>query len=315
MVLADGNIVEASQDSYPDLYRALRGGGANFGIVTDLTLNIYPYEGVWGGGKGWKWENGDALIDAFIEYGNNSDENSDVSVILGAINVEGQWVYHADLVYLKPEIPTDHAIIKRFNDIPAIDDRTSVTSQINRTDGIAHHYPPGSHNGFWTFCTRSDKRIIKFFMETWAEEAGQILDVKGFDRSALADCQFVTKHVIDAMSRNGGNALSLSGNEPFILMLIEPYWMDESQSHRVWNALRTTGNRVQAEARRLGLHHEYIYLNYANPFQDVFAGYGPKSKKFLQETSAKYDAEGFFQYQRGAGWHLHGPIVKTDPVV
>ncbi|KAF7192288.1 putative FAD-linked oxidoreductase [Pseudocercospora fuligena] len=37
VVLADGRIVEASPQNHPDLYKALRGGGGNFGIVLNST--------------------------------------------------------------------------------------------------------------------------------------------------------------------------------------------------------------------------------------------------------------------------------------
>ena len=42
VMLADGTIVDVTQDTYPDLFWALRGAGANaFGIVIDFTFTMY----------------------------------------------------------------------------------------------------------------------------------------------------------------------------------------------------------------------------------------------------------------------------------
>ncbi|MEQ1955909.1 FAD-binding oxidoreductase [Mesorhizobium sp. CN2-181] len=49
VVTAEGEIVVASAESYPDLYWALRGGGGNFGVVTSFTFRAYPISTVLGG--------------------------------------------------------------------------------------------------------------------------------------------------------------------------------------------------------------------------------------------------------------------------
>jgi FAD/FMN-containing dehydrogenase len=43
LVLASGEVIEVSADSYPDLFWALRGGGGNFGIVTRFTFQAYDF--------------------------------------------------------------------------------------------------------------------------------------------------------------------------------------------------------------------------------------------------------------------------------
>jgi len=41
--------VNANQQTHPDLYYALRGGGNNFGIVTKFDLETYRHGPIWGG--------------------------------------------------------------------------------------------------------------------------------------------------------------------------------------------------------------------------------------------------------------------------
>ena len=51
LVTADGSVVRANGQSNPDLFWALRGGGGNFGVVTEFEVRLHPVSSVvWGAG-------------------------------------------------------------------------------------------------------------------------------------------------------------------------------------------------------------------------------------------------------------------------
>jgi hypothetical protein len=56
VVLADGSVVTAREDSNHDLFWALRGGGGNFGIVTSFTFRLHPVSTIVGGPTLWPLE-------------------------------------------------------------------------------------------------------------------------------------------------------------------------------------------------------------------------------------------------------------------
>jgi len=49
LVLADGSVVTASETEHPDLFWAVRGAGASFGIATRFTSRVHPQGNAWAG--------------------------------------------------------------------------------------------------------------------------------------------------------------------------------------------------------------------------------------------------------------------------
>jgi hypothetical protein len=68
VVLADGQSVEASADENEELFWAVRGGGGNFGVVTDFTFRAHPISDILGGPTFWPIEKTGELLAAYREF-------------------------------------------------------------------------------------------------------------------------------------------------------------------------------------------------------------------------------------------------------
>jgi len=63
IVTADGRIVRASEAENADLFWGLRGGGGNFGVVTNIEYNLYPIgPEIVGGGIAWHAESAPEVL-------------------------------------------------------------------------------------------------------------------------------------------------------------------------------------------------------------------------------------------------------------
>jgi FAD/FMN-containing dehydrogenase len=68
VVTADGQILTASESEHADLFWALRGGGGNFGVVTEFTYRLHPVADIYGGPMFFELSDGPALFAYFDEF-------------------------------------------------------------------------------------------------------------------------------------------------------------------------------------------------------------------------------------------------------
>jgi FAD/FMN-containing dehydrogenase len=68
VVLADGTLVTASEETHPDLFWALRGGGGNFGVVTSFEFRLQPVKTMYAGPTFWPLEQSVEVMKAYRDY-------------------------------------------------------------------------------------------------------------------------------------------------------------------------------------------------------------------------------------------------------
>jgi hypothetical protein len=83
VVTVDGRQVEAGQNSNPDLFWAIRGGGGNFGVVTAFEYQLHPVSDVLAGALIYPTGRIPELLQAYVKFTETApDEMSAVGLIL-----------------------------------------------------------------------------------------------------------------------------------------------------------------------------------------------------------------------------------------
>ena len=108
LVIANGTVLSVSESTYPDLFTSLKGGGNNFGIVTNYRLQAHPQGNVWGGNVAYlRTPSVDkALLQAvrdFTEYSEDPKAAVIVTAERANLNLVDSWILF--LFYDGPVVP------------------------------------------------------------------------------------------------------------------------------------------------------------------------------------------------------------------
>lgn len=103
-MLASGRIINANATSNADLWRALKGGGNNFGVVTRVDMNTFTQGDLFGGFLDLRIESKTKVLEDFAALA--SDPNYDIytSIVAGFTYISALNVWSIGLIptYTKP---------------------------------------------------------------------------------------------------------------------------------------------------------------------------------------------------------------------
>ncbi|KAJ4299586.1 hypothetical protein N0V90_004832 [Kalmusia sp. IMI 367209] len=312
VVTASGLILYATPKQYPDLYWALRGGGPNFGIVTNFKLETFSQGPMWGGSRDHTPDAIPAARKAFVNMINNAAQDPNAAhwmIHAAAQQAPGVKIVSSELEYPKQFSPSSPpAILKEYLAIPAYEDNTGNRTLAEITVLLNDSMPAGNRQSFWSAAFKNDLGMVDFigdyFFSTVAEK---------FPVASIA-YQSISKPALTAMARNGGNALGLKAADgPFFHILLAVTWQDASQDTAVYKGAKAFIDAITAEAKKRNLASSYIYMNYASPYQKVIDGYGSANVAKLKSIAEKYDPAQIFQKLQPGGFKLNGAPFGTNP--
>jgi hypothetical protein len=78
VVLADGTVVTADSEHEPGLFWALRGGGGNFGVVTEMRARLHPFATVTAGVVAFGWNQARQVLRGWRDLMASADDALDV---------------------------------------------------------------------------------------------------------------------------------------------------------------------------------------------------------------------------------------------
>jgi hypothetical protein len=138
---ADGQTRRVSDEQEPDLFWAIRGGGGNFGVVTEFEYQLHPFElEVLSGNIVWPIEQAREVLDFYGDwYAGLSD---DLYVGPAMMTPEGQGVLVMEVVYAGDPVAGEKELAPLLRIGKPIDNGVKLQDYMvmqTQEDAMAHH--------------------------------------------------------------------------------------------------------------------------------------------------------------------------------
>jgi len=281
LVNADGDVLQVTAESDPDLFWALRGGGGNFGVATTFTYRLYPLETITGGLIAHAI---DAAPDMLRFYRDAlADCPDDLMVFAGLVHApDGSGAKLGAMVVCHTGSPeqaeADLAPFKEWGS-PLMTEVGPMPYPVMNTlldDG----FPAGSFN-YWLsgFTTGLSDALIDTAAERFASA-----------KSPMAAILF--EHFHGAVTRVGESDTAVPHRQEGFNLLLPTVWLDpaDNEANIAW-----TGDTFAALSEHLTGRRWLNYLGDDQGDDAVRGAYGPNYNR-LVEVKRKYDADNVFHH-------------------
>ncbi|KAJ5689063.1 FAD-binding domain-containing protein [Penicillium macrosclerotiorum] len=317
VVLASGEIVTATATSHSDLWRALKGGSNNFGIVTRFTMRCFPNSKIWGGHiyapksqstKGLMLLHENLkLMDPSISGKKVDPYASGPIACLGYVQTLGIWLFSVHLAYTdvskestelnkRPAFWENSGFLNLWRYWNNLKVRTVSSAIIQIGSGTFS----GKRNSFGTTTIKNDINTIIGARDIFEAAKGSFLKVKGIFWGMI-----MQPLLPSWVGKGDPNMAGIHENEEsLIIVSLSVSWVEAKDDELVYKVIREILDQVDDIAATNGAGHLYRYINYCEKWQKPLEGYGQDNLQFLRSVSKVYDPDGLFQKGCTGGFKL-----------
>lgn len=315
IVLASGSITTASASNNPDLFKALKGGANNYGIVTRFTAPCFPSTNIW---SGFLWIPGfraSKVLAAFHECVNQVNAHDSYAAgpmaCFSYVQQLGMRIITVNLVYTKsPEKGNTWPIRWKnspFGSMWRLWSTCKVRTLTSATDELNSLSPYGLRQLFATTTIKNDPETITAAHAAYLDAISSLTHIRGMAFT------FVLQPLMPSWMRNGdANPLGFddNDNEPLVIVGFTNNWDDGMDDDYVKDVTRSVIEKIDAVAAEKNTGHPYRYLNYCAEWQKPFESYGEVNRLFMKEVSRRYDPDRLFQRGCIGGFKLETEEAK-----
>ena len=289
LVTADGQIVHASESENTELLWGLRGGGGNFGVVTEFEFRLYPISQVYGGLIAWPADKGPEILKFWREWSLTApDEVCTMAAFLYAPpepfvppEVVGQPIFGIACCHLDPEGSAEDDLRPLRDLQPAVD----VLGPMPYTaiQGMFDAGTPRGSRNYW----RSG------YVQELTDEAIDTIyaAVPGIPHPMG---QLHIHQMGGAMGRVPQGATAFGSRDVPFLMNYIALWLDEGEDEKNIAWCKDASDAMA----RFGTGHRYVNFLADEGEAGVESAYEAETLTRLQGLKAKYDPTNFFHFNQ-----------------